>query len=85
MSAPAYRERAYTAARANLADGRTPCYRCGAPASSPDHIPPLNRHHHQPGTGCCQLLPSCATCQNRQGARERNRRRRPPATTSRSW
>lgn len=38
----------------------------GAPATSCDHDPPLSRHHHVEGSGCCQLRPACMACQVRQ-------------------
>jgi hypothetical protein len=38
----------------------------GAPATSCDHDPPLSRHHHVEGSGCCQLRPACTACQLRQ-------------------
>jgi len=38
----------------------------GAPATSCDHEPPLSRHHHIEGTGCCLLRPACTACQGKQ-------------------
>lgn len=38
----------------------------GAPATSADHVPPLSRHRHVEGSGCCRLRPACAACQQRQ-------------------
>lgn len=38
----------------------------GAPSTSSDHDPPLSRHHHIEGTGCCALRPACMPCQDRQ-------------------
>ena len=40
----------------------------GAVADSADHVPPLARHTHVPGSGCCRLQPACTPCQNRQAA-----------------
>jgi len=85
VSDPAYREAGYRAMAAALAAGDVPCHHgCGRRATSPDHVPPLGRHAHIAGSGCCALAPSCLPCQRSQGARERNRRRH-PATTSRRW
>lgn len=39
----------------------------GAPATSADHDPPLSRHNHVEGAGCCRLRPACAICQKVQG------------------
>jgi hypothetical protein len=38
----------------------------GAPANSLDHDPPLSRHTHVEGSGCCLLRPACMACQGRQ-------------------
>lgn len=38
----------------------------GAPATSCDHEPPLSRHTHIEGSGCCLLRPACMPCQHRQ-------------------
>jgi hypothetical protein len=38
----------------------------GDPADSADHSPPLSRHEHHEGSGCCQLLPACMRCQGEQ-------------------
>lgn len=38
----------------------------GAPATSCDHEPPLSRHTHIEGSGCCLLRPACTPCQLRQ-------------------
>jgi hypothetical protein len=38
----------------------------GAPATEPDHVPPLSRHRHVEGSGCCRLRPACGPCQRRQ-------------------
>jgi hypothetical protein len=35
----------------------------GDPADSLDHHPPLSRHHHIEGSGCCLLRPACMRCQ----------------------
>lgn len=38
----------------------------GAPATEADHDPPLRRHRHVEGSGCCRLRPACWACQRRQ-------------------
>lgn len=38
----------------------------GAPGNSTDHDPPLSRHTHIEGTGCCRLRPACMACQGKQ-------------------
>jgi hypothetical protein len=38
----------------------------GSPADSADHDPPLSRHEHVEGSGCCALRPACMACQHRQ-------------------
>lgn len=72
----AYSKRDYRAARAALRRNPAPCVYCGKPATTLDHVPALVLHEHEPGTGCCELHPSCAGCNFRHGARLGNRRRR---------
>jgi len=38
----------------------------GDPADSADHTPPLSRHEHHEGSGCCRLQPACMRCQSEQ-------------------
>jgi len=38
----------------------------GDPADSADHLPPLSRHEHREGSGCCVLRPACMRCQGEQ-------------------
>ena len=38
----------------------------GEPADSADHTPPLSRHEHHEGSGCCRLRPACMPCQGEQ-------------------
>lgn len=52
----------------------------GAWASEPDHDPPLSRHRHVEGTGCCRLRPACGPCQRRQATLLANETRRGQAT-----
>jgi hypothetical protein len=47
----------------------------GAPGNSVDHDPPLSRHTHIEGTGCCRLRPACMACQRKQGTRLTNQTR----------
>lgn len=73
----AYGEREYRAARAALELDTWWCWHgCGRRAVTPDHVPALAEHHHQAGSGCCQLRPSCMVCQLSTGAAVGNRHRR---------
>src|SRR5262245_6672645 len=59
--------RAYRRARALLLADRPDCaHGCGRPATEADHQPPLARHAHLEGSGCCVLVPSCGPCQRQQ-------------------
>lgn len=42
------------------------CEDCGEPATIADHCPPLSRHEHVPGSGCCFYRSQCARCSARQ-------------------
>lgn len=45
------------------------CGKDGEPAAeadSADHTPPLSRHEHVEGSGCCRLRPACMACQGEQ-------------------
>src|SRR5262245_44502137 len=57
----------YERARAALLAANPVCVHCGAMATEADHQPPVALHVHIEGTGCCVLVPSCATCARRQG------------------
>lgn len=63
-----YGGKAYAQAKRRLR-GR-PCHLrlvCdGAPGTEPDHVPPLSRHRHVDGSGCCVLKAACSACQRRQ-------------------
>ena len=59
----------YQAARRAVLVGAPTCaFGCGAVATTADHRPALADHHHIEGTGCCQLVPSCAPCNAHHGA-----------------
>lgn len=67
-----------------------PCWRCGKPATSADHVPPLAewyRTHAEPWQG--ELRPSCGPCQYVDGGwRLANRLRRgspAPSAGSKLW
>ena len=59
----------YRRERTAVLAGSPLCVHCHVrPAVEADHQPPLSCHAHVPGTGCCQLVPSCFRCGRRQGA-----------------
>ena len=67
---------AYQQARAKLLAGNPMCWRdCGRRAVEADHDPPLSRHPHLEGSGCCVLRASCAKCQRRQATQLANETR----------
>jgi hypothetical protein len=82
----------YQKARAAMLAERPRCVLrlvcAGALATTADHTPPLSRHFHAPGSGCCTIQPACKPCQQRQAAMlghgARARRRGIP-TPSRQW
>lgn len=84
MANPAYAHPAYRKARARLMAGGPVCAHCGRPGTEADHQPPLVLHRHVEGSGCCQLVASCAPCARRQGAILQGRvtSPRPTATAS---
>ena len=53
--------RRYLRERKRLLAGKPPCceHGCIYPATTADHIPPLSRHIHRDGSGCCILRPMC--------------------------
>lgn len=53
----------------------------GAAATEADHVPPLSRHVHVEGSGCCRLQPACGPCQRRQQVDLANETRRGAAQT----
>ena len=66
----------YVEARRRLLAGRPLCWHgCGRLATESDHDPPLARHYHVEGSGCCVLRPSCKPCQRRQGGELANEMR----------
>ena len=73
----AYGDRDYRAALQVLRSETYSCWHgCGRRATTPDHVPALAEHRHDPGSGCCQLRPSCYPCNASAGAALGNRRRR---------
>lgn len=48
----------------------------GARATEVDHVPPVSRHRHVDGSGCCRLQPACGPCQRRQAVDLANETRR---------
>lgn len=80
---------AYQQARKRLLG--LPCWRCGQPATSADHCPPLAEWYHpkqtEPWAG--ELRPSCSPCQRIDGGWHLvNRLQRgnpPPPTQSPHW
>ena len=65
-------------ARAALLAEHDVCSHCGKAVGwdekpgVADHQPPLALHAHAEGTGCCDLIPSCATCSYKQAGAVRN-------------
>ena len=51
----------YRRARAALLAGGPPCWRCGAPATTADHDPPLATFD-DPAQWRGRLMPACARC-----------------------
>jgi hypothetical protein len=54
----------------------------GARATEADHDPPLSRHRHVEGSGCCRLRPACGPCQRRQAIDLANETLRGDGTTA---
>jgi hypothetical protein len=54
-----YSTRQYQRDRKALLAGSPSCSYCPTPATEADHVPPLSRHFHRQGSGCCILVPSC--------------------------
>jgi hypothetical protein len=71
-----YSSASYLRGRAQLLAPRPPCHEpgCDRPAVVADHDPPLSRHQHLEGAGCCVLRPHCRYHSDAQGARLRNTR-----------
>lgn len=71
-----YAERRHRSAVAALKAHPVPCWRgCGRMATTVGHVPPLARHEHRAGSGCCDLRPECGPCNYGEGARLVNARR----------
>src|SRR5262245_53273235 len=59
----AYNEAGYRRAKRLLSGAGVPCAHCKVElATTLDHYPPLAMHKHRAGSGCCRLIPSCASC-----------------------
>lgn len=59
--------RQHQAARANLLEDSPLCAHCGlVEATVADHQPPIALHDHARGSGCCEYLPSCLACSQKQ-------------------
>ena len=64
-----YGTQRYKRERSAVLAGNPVCVHCHVrPAVEADHQPPLSCHHHQVGSGCCRLVPSCFRCGRKQGA-----------------
>jgi 5-methylcytosine-specific restriction endonuclease McrA len=81
MPNPAYGHR-YQLERAILLRNNPRCSICGeSGANSADHVPPLWKHRHVAGSGCCILRPAHLSCNIRKSGgwraatkvRQRNR------------
>lgn len=55
---------AYQRARRDLLG--LPCWKCGAPGTTADHIPPISAF--RPGEWRGVLRPACKPCQDKEGA-----------------
>ena len=75
-----YNDPDYRRARKQLTHGPTvQCWKplCDNIATTIDHDPPLALHTHRRGSGCCRLMPCCATHNYSAGAALGNTLRRP--------
>ena len=63
------------------------CHHCRERrATEADHQPPLSLHVHREGSGCCQLVPSCKPCRQKQAvAILRGQIKVEPPRASRLW
>lgn len=70
--------RRYLRERRRLLAGKPVCVEvgCGTVATTADHFPPLSRHIHREGSGCCILRPMCVAHMAVQGGRLATRKRR---------
>ena len=83
----------YRRARRNILSGAPTCWRCGEPATTADHDPPLA--YFPDGEWVGDLLPACAPCNFAGGARVAAERRgaattnrdppRPAVVSRRTW
>lgn len=70
MADKAYRGRAYQLAMVTLRG--LPCWQCGLPSDTVDHVPPLSSMPEGHWSG--MLRPCCGRCNYADGARIRNGR-----------
>jgi hypothetical protein len=62
-----YRTAEYKRARRECLAAASSCFYCANKPTETDHVPPLSRHFHREGSGCCHLVPSCAPHARSQG------------------
>ena len=83
MADPVYNARAYKAAKVAMAGA--PCWRCGKPSDSVDHVPPVSSMPKGRWVGI--FRPACMSCQIAEGHQIMHDRRHGirPALPSRAW
>ena len=84
MASRPYNDPAHRAAVAAIKRAPTPCWMCGRPATTIDHVPPLALHTHTRGTSCCEHRPACGRC-NYGAGRAIALRARGGTSTRRTW
>src|SRR3954471_15080040 len=69
--------RRYLRERKRLLAGKPQCCEagCAEVGTTADHNPPLSRHIHREGSGCCMLRPMCVAHMVAQGGRLATRKR----------
>lgn len=80
MAHPAYRSPVYRRNRAKLLTGNPPCWRCGAPATTADHIVPKSwfiARGLPVDHSLANLRPACHRCNSSTGDRRGRRESRP--------
>jgi 5-methylcytosine-specific restriction endonuclease McrA len=58
-------DRAYRKRRAVVVRGTPPCFYCGRPATTADHVVPVSKG----GGSAANLVPACKPCNSRKGNR----------------